>query len=214
MTSMSKATTADRPTLAGMKYLVEDILGADDDGKVLRIGEKGEAGTSHALKVVNREKPEDDSRLARCRTSAEASEKLGHPSILKYHDYRDRKSWFRVVRGELLMEYVPGKNLNALTKSLTLGQRILVFKHVAGALAHMHRRGVLHGDITPARVLVAGSGAVKVKGYGQSLVQDKSQRVANRQFAAPEQIRDKVLDEKAEIYGVGGLMYYLLTGKT
>ena len=43
---------------------------------------------------------------------------------------------------------------------------------------------------------------------------DKKHRTANRQFAAPEQIRDNLIDEKTEIYGVGGLMYYLLTGKT
>ena len=171
-------------------------------------------GKPYALKVVNRKSPEDDARLARCRAAVEASEKLGHPAILKYHDYRDRKSWFRVVRGELLMEYVVGKNLKALAKSLTLGQRILVFKHVAGALAHMHRRGVFHGDITPGRVLLASSGAVKVMGYGQSLLKDKTHRTANKQFAAPEQIRENRVDEKTEIYGVGALMYYLLTGKS
>src|SRR3954468_7855122 len=211
---MSKGTTADRPRLAGMKFLVEEILGTDNDGKVMKISDQGDVGKPYALKVVNRDKPEDDARLARCRAAAEASEKLGYPAILRYHDYRDRKSWFRVVRGELLMEYVVGKNLNALAKSLTVGQRVLVFKHVAGALAHMHRRGVFHGDITPGRVLLASSGAVKVMGYGQSLLNDKKHRTTNRQFAAPEQIRENLIDEKTEIYGVGSLMYYLLTGKT
>jgi serine/threonine protein kinase len=211
---MSKGTTADRPRLAGMKFLVEEILGTDDDGKVMRISDRGDVGKSYALKVVNRDDPEDDAGLARCRAAAEASEKLGYPAILKYHDYRDRKSWFRVVRGELLMEYVVGKDLNALAKNLTLGQRVLVFKHVAGALAHMHRRGVFHGDISPGRVLLASSGAVKVMGYGQSLLKDKTHRIMNKQFAAPEQIRGNHIDEKTEIYGVGALMYYFLTGKT
>jgi serine/threonine-protein kinase len=211
---MSKATKADRPMLAGMKFLVEEILGTDDDGKVMRISDQGELGKPYALKVVNRDGPAADARLARCRAAAEASEKLGHPAILKYHDYRDRKQWFRVVRGELLMEYVVGKNLSALTKGLTLGQRILVFKHVAGALAHMHRRGVFHGDVTPGRVLVATSGAVKVMGYGQSQLRDKAHQAVNPQFAAPERIRGNTLDEKTEIYGVGSIMYYLLTGKT
>src|SRR5262249_28091769 len=59
-----------------------------------------------------------------------------------------------------------------------------------------------------------GSGAVKVMGYGQSLLADKSQRVLNKQFAAPEQTRENVLDEKTEIYGVGAVMYYLITTKT
>jgi serine/threonine protein kinase len=211
---MSKGTIADRPRLAGMKVLVEGILGTDNDGKVMKISDQGNVGKLYALKVVNRDNPEDDARLARCRASAEASEKLGHPAALKYHDYRDRKSWFRVVRGELLMEYIVGKDLNALAKTLTLGQRILIFKHVAGALAHMHRREVFHGDITPGRVLVAQSGAVKVMGYGQSLLKEKTHQTTNKQFAAPERSRGNLIDEKTEIYGVGALMYYLLTGKT
>src|SRR3954452_6337199 len=200
--SMSKATAADRPRLAGMRFLVEEVLVTDDDGKVMKIGDRGDVGRPYALKVVNRDGPEDDARLARCRASAEASDKLGHPAILKYHDYRERKSWFRVVRAELLMEYVAGKCLPSIAKGLNLGQRIVVFKHVAGALAHMHRRGVFHGDITPGRVLVASSGAVKVMGYGQSLLNDKKHRTANRQFAAPEQVREHLIDEKTEIYGV------------
>ena len=211
---MSKGTTADRPRLAGMKFLVEEIIATDDDGKVVKISDRRDVGKPYALKVVNRDDPGDDTRLARCRAAAEASEKLAHPAILRYHDYRDRKSWFRVVRGELLMEYVVGKNLNALAKNLTLGQRVLVFKHVAGALAHMHRRGVFHGDITPGRILLAGSGVVKVIGYGQSLLKDKTHRTANKQFSAPERIRENRIDERTEIYGVGSLMYYLLTGKS
>jgi serine/threonine-protein kinase len=211
---MSAEKTAGRPTLAGMKFLVEGILGTDDGGKVMRISDQGELGKLYALKIVDRKEPQDDAKLARCRAAAEASLKLGHPAILKYHDYRDRKSWFRVVRGELLMEYVAGKNLNELAKSLKVNQWVLVFKHIAGAVAHMHRRGVFHGDITPGRVMLASSGAVKVFGYGQSLLKEKGHRTTNKQFAAPEQIRQNTIDEKTEIYGVGSLMYYLITTKT
>ena len=211
---MSAGKSGDRPSLAGMKFLVEGILSPDDDGKVMKISDQGELGKLYALKVVDRKDPPDDARLARCRAAAEASEKLGHPAILKYHDYRDRKSWFRVVRGELLMEYVAGKNLNELARSLKLSQWVLVFKHIAGAIAHMHRRGVFHGDINPRRVVVASSGAVKVLGYGQSLLKEKGYRTVNKQFAAPEQIRQNALDEKTEIYGVGALMYYLVTTKS
>jgi serine/threonine-protein kinase len=211
---MTEGTTAEQPRLAGMKFLVEEILGTDNDGKVMKISDQSNLGKEYALKVVGRNDPQDDAKLARCRAAVTASAKLGHPAILKYHDYRDRKSWFRIVRGELLMDYIPGKNLNELSRSLKLSQWILVFKHVAGALAHMHRRGVLHGDITPGHVMLAGSGAVKVMGYGQSLLADKSHRTANKQFAAPERSRENVLDEKTEVYGVGALMYYLITTKS
>ena len=117
---MSEGKTAERPRLAGMKFLVEEILGTDNDAKVMRISDQRNLGKAYALKVVNRNDPQDDAKLARCRAAAEASEKLGYPAILKYHEYRDRKSWFRVVRGELLMEYVAGKTLDQLKKEKVL----------------------------------------------------------------------------------------------
>ena len=67
---MSKVTTADRPRLAGMKFLVEEILGTDNDGKVMKISDQGDVGKPYALKVVNRNSPEDDARLARCKAAA------------------------------------------------------------------------------------------------------------------------------------------------
>ncbi len=211
---MLKTTRAEQPTLSGMKFLVEEVLGADGDGKVMRISDRDMPGKLYALKVVNREEPSDDAKLERCRASAEASSKLKHPAILMYHDYRVRKSWFRVVRSELLMEYVAGKSLDKLEGKLKLKEWVLIFKHVAEALAHMHRRGVMHGDLTPARVLLSDSGVVKLIGYGQSLLKEKSHLTLAKQFAAPERVRESIVDERTETYSLGTLMYYLLTGKT
>ncbi|HWE40531.1 MAG TPA: protein kinase [Isosphaeraceae bacterium] len=210
---MSKGTL-DRPSLAGMKILVEDVIRADDDAKIMRISDRERPGTAYALKVVNREGPADDARLARCRAAAEASAKLGHAAILKYHDYRARRDWFRVARGELLMEYVKGKDLADLAGRPDVDQWILIFKHVAGALAHMQRRGVLHGDLAPGRVLLGNAGAVKVIGYGQSLVENTDHRTITKQFAAPELQKEKMITERTDIYAMGTFMYFLLTGKT
>jgi serine/threonine-protein kinase len=197
-----------------MKILVEDVIHTDDDAKILRISDREQPGSLYALKVVNRDKPEDDAKLERCRACFEASAKLGHPAILKYHDYRARRNWFRVARGELLMEYVKGKDLGNLGRRPDVDQWILIFRQVAGALAHMQRRGVLHGDLTPARVLLANAGAVRVIGYGQSLVENKDHRTITKLFAAPELQKEKMITERTDIYAMGTFMYYLLTGKT
>ena len=80
---MSGEKTAERPRLAGMKFLVEEILSPDDDGKVMKISDQGELGKLYALKVSTAKDPQDDAKLARCRAAAEASEKLGHPADLE-----------------------------------------------------------------------------------------------------------------------------------
>ncbi|CAN5914696.1 hypothetical protein BH23PLA1_BH23PLA1_18640 [soil metagenome] len=140
---MSTSHSDGRPKLSGMKFLVEAVLNADDSGTVLRIGDQKALGRNYALKIVKREAENGDLQIELARLAAEASTKLGHPAILKYHDFRLRRSWFRVSRAELLMEYVAGQPISGI-EELTTDQLILIYRQVASALAHMHRRGLCH----------------------------------------------------------------------
>jgi serine/threonine-protein kinase len=201
------------PALSGMKYLVETILATGDRDTVMRVGDQKQLGKTYALKVVKREGPADDIQLERARAHVEASAKLGHATCLKYYDYRPRKSWFRTTGGEVLMEYVPGQSLDAL-KDLSVAQGVLLAAQVAAALAHMNRRGVRHGDLTPGHVLLSKSGGVKVFGYGLSLLGEKAAGLGARLYAAPERTKGpKELTEKADLYSFGATFYHLLTGQ-
>lgn len=211
---MSTTTAEGRPQLAGMKYLVESILSTDATGTVMLISDQNALGTRYALKVIKREGPDDDVHLAVAQAHAEASAKLGHPGILKYHDFRLQRKWFRVSRGELLMEYLRGRSLDALTE-LSLDQLILIFAKAAAALAHMHRREVRHGDLRPEHLLIGQTGEVKLMGYGLSLVPAalKEQLRGSKRYMAPEQIRGRVLGEKVDVYALGAVMYHQMTGQ-
>ncbi len=210
---------SDAPKLSGMKYLVESILSTDGNSTVMRIGDQGALGKPYALKILKREGPEDDYPIDLARAAAEASPKLGHPAILRYHDYRVKRTLlFQVSRAELLMEYVAGSSLDKIA-NLKVGPGILIFRQVAAALAHMHRRGVLHGDLTPANVLLSRTGQVKVAGYGLSLATARPQGKqgplprGTKPYQAPEQAKDDTLDEKTDLYNLGATMYHALTGK-
>src|ERR687886_617328 len=97
---------------------------------------------------------EDEIYIQQARTEYEASQKLNHPAIAKIYDFRQKKSWFKVVGCELLMEYVDGKSLDEV-QAPELGQLVLIFSQVASALAHMHRRGVFHGDLKPHNIMLS-----------------------------------------------------------
>jgi serine/threonine-protein kinase len=203
------------PKLAGMKYLVESILSTGEKDTVMRIGDQGNLGKPYALKVIRREDKGDDVRLACARAAVEASPKLGHPALLHYHDFRLRKAWLVVVkRGELLMEFVDGQSLDHI-KGLKIAPLALIFRQVAAAVAHMHRRGVRHGDIKPSHIMLARNGQVKVLGYGLSIVRetDKESPLGTKAYMAPEQSKGRALDEKTDIYSLGATMYHLLTGR-
>jgi serine/threonine-protein kinase len=208
-------TSDGTPKLAGMKYLVESILSTGEKDTVMRIGDQGDLGKPYALKIIRREDKSDDVRLACARAATEASPKMGHPALLRYYDFRLRKAWFVVVkRGELLMEFVDGQSLDQI-KGLKVHHYALIFRQVAAAVAHMHRRGVRHGDIKPSHIMVSKGGQVKVLGYGLSIVRehDKESPLGTKAYMAPEQSKGRALDEKTDIYNLGATMYHVLTGR-
>ncbi|QDV32848.1 serine/threonine-protein kinase [Tautonia plasticadhaerens] len=213
---MSKASADARPQLAGMKFLVEALLDAEGSGKVVRIGDRTQPGRRYALKFINREGPDDDVDLARAKAACEASAKLGHPVPLRYHDFRVKRKWvwFGPGRGELLMEFVPGKAIDAVP-DLSLDQLVLIFQKVASGLAHMHRRSVRHGDLAPRRILLTRTGDVKLLGYGLAQVPPalREQYKGERRYMAPEQIRGKILGDRTDVYSLGAVMYHQMTGQ-
>lgn len=211
---MSGASGDGRTQLSGMKFLVESILSADGSGTIMLIADQGQFGRRYALKVIKREDPSSDVLLALAKGASEASAKLGHPVPLRYFDFQTKKKWFRVDRGELLMEYVPGSSLDALP-DLTLDQLIVVFQKLAAGLAHMHRRGVRHGDLAPKHVMISKAGEVKLLGYGLALVPAplREQYKGAKLYQAPEQIRGKILGDRSDIYALGALMYHQMTGQ-
>jgi serine/threonine-protein kinase len=211
---MSKATSSGSPTLSSLKFLVSSVLGSGPKGTVMLITDKDAGGGRYALRTINREEPADDVLIERARAECEASQKLNHASVLKVYDFRLRRKWFQVSRAELLMEYVDGKTLDAI-EGLPIEAALLIYAKVASALAHMHRREVLHGDLTPSNVVLSRTGQVKVRRYGLSLVPAKfrEQIKPNVNFSAPEYIKEKVITAQTELYSLAATMYVALTGR-
>src|SRR5271157_5542847 len=208
------AKVSSTPRFSGMKFRVVNELGAGAGSKIFLISDKTAGGKRYALKIVRKQEPEDDIYIQQAKTEFEASQKLNHPTIAKIYDFRQRKSWFKVTGCELLMEYVDGKSLYEV-EAPELGQLVLIFGKVASALAHMHRRGVFHGDMKPLNVMLSKSGQVKLIDFGTAWIrgQDKNRIQGTPQYMAPEQAVEKVVDEKTDIYNLGATMYRMFTGR-
>jgi serine/threonine-protein kinase len=208
------ADVSSKPQLSAMKYRVVNPLGTGAGSTILLISDKTAGGKRYALKVVKRQDEDDDIYLAQARIEYEAAQKLNHPAIAKIHDIRTKRSWFRVSGIELLMEYVDGKTLDEI-EGQTFDQLVLVFNQVASALTHMHRRGVYHGDLKPSNIMLSKSGQVKLIDFGTAWIrgQDKNRVQGTPQYMAPEQVTEKVVDERTDIYNFGATMYRLFTGR-
>ena len=125
----------------------------------------------------------------------------------------------------IAMELLPGGTLKDRVKErgpVPPAAAVDAILQVIAGLEAMHAVGVLHRDVKPSNCFVDADGTVKVGDFGLSistLARDVSQLTTSGvirgtpQFAAPEQLKGDLLDVRADIYGVGATLFYLLTGQ-
>src|SRR4051794_31642108 len=203
------------PKLSEMQYRVVGPLGTGAGSTILQIADRTRGGKRFALKVVKRQDSDDDVYIAQAQTEFEAAQKLNHPSIARIYDCRVKRSMlFKVTGVELLMEFVDGKTLDEI-EAPSMPQLVVIFVQVASALVHMHRRGVYHGDLKPSNIMLSKDGKVKLIDFGTAWLkgQEKNRIQGTPQYMAPEQMTEKVVDERTDIYNLGATMYRMFTGR-
>lgn len=194
------------------KFQVMGTLGTGAHSTILHV-RRGEDSKNYALKVVQIDGPEEMKFLDQAEHEFEIAEKLDHPNLLKFYALEKVKNWlFQVKKVHLLSEYVNGKTLDTCPR-LTIPRLIQVFKAIADAMVHMHRRQVCHGDLKPNNVLLSKAGEVKVIDFGLARVKgDKVARIQGTpEYLAPETVKHKLVNERTDIYNFGGAMYRLVS---
>jgi serine/threonine-protein kinase len=152
--------------------------------------------------------------------------RLAHPNTIEIYDYgRSDDGTFYYV-----MEYLVGLSLADLVREagpLPPGRAIYIFRQICAGLAEAHRFGLVHRDLKPANVFVAVRGGeadvAKVLDFGLVKPTRDPGAVAltvdltvagTPQFMAPEQaVNDRSLDNRADIYSLGAMLYHALTGR-
>jgi WD40 repeat protein len=156
--------------------------------------------------------------VRRLRGEALAAAALKHPNIVAIHDVGvDHGQHF------LAMDLVEGLNLAQLVLDRPIPSitTAVYARKVAAAIQHAHERGILHRDLKPANVLVDREDEPHVTDFGLAKrltddvsLTDTGQVLGSPNYMAPEQARaDAKLTAACDIYGLGGVLYYLLTGR-
>lgn len=174
-----------------------------------------------AIKVLPRKKIDHSSYLERFKLEAEATAKLDHPNIVRAYDVDNEGDTHYMV-----MEYVAGPDLQQIVGQegpLDYPRIADYIAQAASGLAHAHERGLIHRDIKPANLLVDDKGVIKILDLGLALFSDDERAsltlahnenvLGTADYLAPEQARDShEVDSRADIYGLGCTMYFLLCG--
>jgi serine/threonine protein kinase len=142
---------------------------------------------------------------------------LDHPNITRLLD----AGWGDSQQPYLVMEYVEGTHLDEYCDSRLLGieARLRIFLQICDALSHAHRNLIVHLDLKPSNVLVTAAGAVKLLDFGTSkLLQvdgnPTATVMATPAYASPEQLLNKPVSTASDVYGLGSVLFELLTGQT
>jgi serine/threonine protein kinase len=170
-------------------------------------------GTRVAIKVFDRD---GDDLGARARFDREASllRELSHPNILALVE-RGEASGHRYLVTELALG-------GAIADRIPVAPEIAVEVaiQVCDALAFAHERGVVHRDIKPQNVLVAADGSIRLADFGTARQLDAEhmritvtgQTAGTPYFVAPEAMHGAPDDPRMDVYGVGVLLYHMITG--
>ena len=158
--------------------------------------------------------------LERFETESEILASLEYANILQVLDAVTAEDG-RLFRA---MEYVEGCDLRRLLRAerLSTPRALEIFDKVCGAVAYAHAQSIVHRDLKPGNILVAADGVVKVGDFGlaRQLGDLSSDRrtsegdgLGTPYYLAPESMNKAVAaDERADVYGLGVLLYELLTG--
>ncbi|MGD1149236.1 MAG: protein kinase [Thermoanaerobaculaceae bacterium] len=209
-------------------YEIVALLGAGGMGLVYRARDT-RLGRDVAIKVLPAEFAEDAERLRRFEREARATAALSHPNILEVHDV----GTFEGVP-YLVEELLEGESLKEKIErgALPASEAIGVAVQIARGLAAAHEKGIVHRDLKPANVFLTKHGAVKILDFGLAkLVEgvplgeadtlthaptgatEFGRVLGTVAYMAPEQARGLPVDQRADVFGFGVVLYEMLAGQ-
>jgi response regulator RpfG family c-di-GMP phosphodiesterase len=221
-----QAARIDAGTTFGLvlgNYRVLDRLGAGGMGVVFR-AEHVRMRRQVAVKVLPQRGEQDQRLLRRFLTEIRAIAQLQHPNIVAAFDAGQAAD--PDADGPVLhffvMEYVPGTDLQEYVGSegrLPPAKACDLIHQVAAAVAEAHKHGLVHRDIKPSNVQVTPEGQAKLLDFGlarrlQHGMTEPGTLIGTLDYMAPEQVQDAhSVDVRADLYALGGTLYYCLTGE-
>jgi len=161
----------------------------------------------------------NDEDLATLKKEARIAARLSHPNIITIYDVGSTQGVPYFV-----MEHVEGHTLQDLIfekHQFTLTEKLKILSKIARAIHYAHIRSVIHKDMKPANIMIQKNGEPKVMDFGIAKLHTGAlagkervdQVYGTPQFMSPEQMLGYDLDGKTDIFSLGTLSYYLLTGQ-
>jgi eukaryotic-like serine/threonine-protein kinase len=170
------------------------------------------------LKFLNPNVSQDEEMMKRFVHELRYSRKITHKNVIRIYD-------FLFIRGNyaISMEYFASHTLGheVSDKPLPLDKAVRYATDICTGMAVAHQQGIIHRDLKPANVLIDDTGLVKIVDFGVAAAQLEGDTqltktgyvIGSPKYMAPEQILGKKVDERADIYSLGVILYEMVTGE-
>lgn len=202
----------------GGKYKILDHLGAGGMGMVF-LCEHRHMRRRVAVKLLTANQKDSDA-IMRFRQEAQAIAMLNHPNIVRAFDFDCEQGLHYIV-----MEYIDGVSLQTLIDArgpISVARAVNFICQAACGLQHAADMGLVHRDVKPSNLMLDWIGTIKLLDLGLARIQslpdaqtssDTKTVLGTADYLAPEQARRSSVDIRADIYGLGAVAYFLLTGR-
>lgn len=176
-----------------------------------------------AIKVIRQDRLADPAAFQRFEREVKATARLTHGNIVRVFDFgRTREGTFFCA-----MEYLPGMDLDRLVERygpVVPERAIYILRQVCSALREAHSVGLIHRDIKPTNIILCERGLLydvaKLVDFGLvhetasnvTRLTEERTAVGTPHYMSPEQISGKELGGPSDIYSVGAVAYFLITG--
>jgi len=199
------------------QYHLDSKLGSGGMGVVYKATDE-KLHREVAIKVLHPHLLQNEDLKERFRREARMHAKLMHPNIVTLLSlYEDGENM------AIIMEMIHGKNLKEHLQAShkhSIADLIRIAKSILSGLEAAHHIGLVHRDLKPANVLIANSGEIKLMDFGlakpatgEDDLTQSGATVGSFRYMAPEQILNKPVDTRTDLYAFGILLYQMLTGK-
>jgi len=170
------------------------------------------------LKFLNPNVAQDEEVMKRFVHELRYSRKITHKNVIRIYD-------FLFIQGNyaISMEYFPSHTLGGEIvneKPMELKRALGFGCDIATGMAVAHQVGIVHRDLKPANLLINQEGLLKIVDFGVAAAQREGDTqltktgyvIGSPKYMAPEQILGKKVDERADVYALGIILYEMLTG--
>ncbi len=207
-------------------YQVERCLATGGMGAVY-LAVHAAIGKRVAVKVLHEGMCQDPELVSRFFHEARAVNEIRHPNIVDVFDFGTTDDGIYY----LIMEFLEGKTLRAVMEPgpVALPRALAIARQMGAALGAAHKVGIVHRDLKPANVMVIADEAavcgerVKVLDFGMAKLLGGERRtdhqtragivVGTPRYMAPEQLLERPVDARADIYAFGAVLFELVTGQ-